>query len=125
MTREYNLPNGKTALFEYDEFGIGKVSIDAMDYLIAQLSKKNTTFGKWHPFRQERNSETGLWELAEPLPKKRQHILVSITVDGHERVQDDYFFDEGNGAWLTSGYEICAEAVAWMEMPEPYREEQK
>ena len=77
---------------------------------------------KWHKFRQEQNPETGLWELVEPLPKDGQHILITVAVEGHEPVQDDYWIDDAY-CCLDSGYELITEAVAWMPMPEPWKGE--
>ena len=78
---------------------------------------------QWIPFRQEQNPDTGLWEWVEPLPQNGQHILVSISIDGHEPVQDDYIYKDGFSCWLDSGYEIGVDAVAWMSLPEPYKED--
>ena len=77
----------------------------------------------WIPFRQEQDSDTGLWEWCEPLPKENQHILVTIAIEGHEPVQDDYWYTDGSGCYLDSGYDIGTEAVAWMPLPEPYKED--
>lgn len=41
---------------------------------------------------------------------------------GHEEVQQDEFYSD-DGCYLDSGYAIGAEAVAWMPLPEPYKEE--
>lgn len=38
--KEYKLPNGKTAVFEYDEYGIGKITIEAMDVLMEMIGAK-------------------------------------------------------------------------------------
>lgn len=35
--KEYKLPNGKTAVFEYDENGVGKITLECMDMLMGQL----------------------------------------------------------------------------------------
>ena len=35
--KEYKLPNGKTAVFEYDEYGIGKITLEAMDLLMGLI----------------------------------------------------------------------------------------
>lgn len=32
--KEYKLPNGKTAVFEYDINGVGKITLEAMDMLM-------------------------------------------------------------------------------------------
>ena len=39
MKKEYKLQNGHTAVFEYDENGIGKITVEAMDCLIDMLPK--------------------------------------------------------------------------------------
>ena len=36
--KEYKLPNGKTAVFEYDEYGIGKITIEAMDRMMELIN---------------------------------------------------------------------------------------
>ena len=36
-SKEYKLPNGKTAVFEYDGCGIGKITLECMDMLMGQL----------------------------------------------------------------------------------------
>lgn len=78
---------------------------------------------KWHKFEQIRNPETGLYEFVEPFPKVGQHILVSIALEGHEPVQDDYMVIDGCECYLDSGYNLITDAVAWMPMPEPYKGE--
>lgn len=35
--KEYKLPNGKTAVFEYDDNGIGRITLEAMDTLIGMM----------------------------------------------------------------------------------------
>ena len=37
-SKEYKLPNGKTAVFEYDDNGIGKITLEAMDYLLGTMT---------------------------------------------------------------------------------------
>ena len=36
----YEMPNGKTAIFEYDENGIGKITVEAMNRLMELLECK-------------------------------------------------------------------------------------
>lgn len=36
-SKEYKLPNGKTAVFEYDDNGIGRITLEAMDTLIGMM----------------------------------------------------------------------------------------
>lgn len=36
-SKEYKLQNGKTAVFEYDDNGIGRITLEAMDTLIGMM----------------------------------------------------------------------------------------
>lgn len=36
----YEMPNGKTVIFEYNEYGIGKITIEAMDVLMEMIGAK-------------------------------------------------------------------------------------
>lgn len=41
-TKMYKLPNGKTAIFDYDENGIGQVTVEAMDSIMDMLGAEPT-----------------------------------------------------------------------------------
>ena len=43
--KEYKLPNGKIAVFEYDTFGIGKITLECMDELIGMIADRPQ--GEW------------------------------------------------------------------------------
>lgn len=43
--KEYTLPNGKKAVFEYDVNEIGKVTLECMDMLMAMISDRPQ--GEW------------------------------------------------------------------------------
>ncbi len=36
-SKEYKLPNGKTAVFEYYDNGVGRITLEAMDTLIGMI----------------------------------------------------------------------------------------
>lgn len=38
--KKYKLTNGRTVVFEYDENGIGKVTVEAMDALMEMIGAK-------------------------------------------------------------------------------------
>jgi hypothetical protein len=80
---------------------------------------------KTRPLTEEEKEEHPEWDsiLDCKLPDDGQQILISVNVRGHERVQYDEFYTD-DGCYLDSGYEIGTEAVAWCELPQPYREEQ-
>ena len=37
--KEYNLPDGRVAVFEYDHDGIGKVTVESMDLIMGMMSE--------------------------------------------------------------------------------------
>lgn len=39
--KKYEMPDGRTAVFEYDENGIGKITIEAMDRIVELLNEKD------------------------------------------------------------------------------------
>ena len=45
QSKEYKLPNGKKAVFEYDVCGIGKVTLECMDELMAMIADRPQ--GEW------------------------------------------------------------------------------
>lgn len=47
--KEYELPNGRKAVFEFDENGVGKITIEAMDLLMGLIKADLVTCGecKW------------------------------------------------------------------------------
>lgn len=44
-SKEYKLPNGKTAVFEYDGCGIGKITLECMDELMGMIADRPQ--GEW------------------------------------------------------------------------------
>ena len=44
-SKEYNLPNGKKAVFEYDINGVGKITLECMDELMAMIADRPQ--GEW------------------------------------------------------------------------------
>lgn len=81
---------------------------------------------KTRPLTEEEKEEYPEWYsiLDCKLPDDGQQILISVSVHGHECVQYDEFYTD-DGSYLDSGYEIGTEAVAWMPLPEPYKERRK
>lgn len=40
--KEYKLKNGRKAVFEFDENGIGKITVEAMDRMMELLAEKDS-----------------------------------------------------------------------------------
>ena len=43
--KKYEMPNGKVVVFEYDAYGVGKITLEAMDSLIELAGERKE--GKW------------------------------------------------------------------------------
>ena len=98
--KEYILPNGKKAVFEYDVCGVGKVTLACMDELMEMIADRPQ---EWTP-------------CSERLPKSDYMCLVSCkTKKGVKSVNRAYY---SNGFWHGSGSMSGVEA--WMPLPEPY-----
>ena len=84
---------------------------------------------RWTPFalrpatdkEKEENPDLNYY-LDGKLPKDGQKILITVRLPGHEEVQVDEFYSDADGSYLDGQYEIGTEAVAWMPLPEPYKE---
>lgn len=113
------LPSAQPDLSEYSD----KLWEKAYERGKAEAQQRWIPF-KTRPLTEEEKEEHPEWDriLDCKLPDDGQAILVSIDLRGHECVQYDEFYSD-DGSYLDSGYEIGDEAVAWMPLPEPYREE--
>ena len=84
---------------------------------------------EWIPFKDREMTEEereiypeGCRLLDGPIPDDGQRILITVKYKGHESVQYDEFYLDGNGVGLDSGYDLITEAIAWQNLPEPYEE---
>jgi hypothetical protein len=98
-------------------------------YAIAELKDCYEPKRRWIPFKtrpltEEEKEEHPEWDciLDCKLPDDGQSILVTIRIGGHKEVQQDEFYSD-DGSYLDSGYEIGTEAIAWMPLPKPYKED--
>lgn len=115
---------------KYNGVMCGTCNLDGVADIIEDLPPAQPE-QKWIPFTkrpltEEERTENPYFDyiLDCKLPDDGQRILMSINIKGHEQVQlDEYYCDNGE-SYLDGGYEIGTEAVAWMPLPEPYKEEQ-
>lgn len=49
--KEYELPNGRKAVFEFDENGVGKITLEAMDYLMGLINTDSVNRSKMEKAR--------------------------------------------------------------------------
>lgn len=124
-SKEYKLPNGKKAVFEYDITGVGKITLECMDELMGMIADRLQ--GEWIP-------------CSERLPKEGEIVLVCMGLTEHKyeweeqriiefgRISSDRYDAEGTGwEWLNeSGADYWEpdygnSIVAWMPLPAPYK----
>ena len=125
QTKEYILPNGKKAVFEYDVCGIGKVTLECMDELMAMIADRPQ--GEWIP-------------CSERLPDEGEVVLVCMRIESHKakweeqrsiefgRISSDRYDYYGTGwEWLNeSGCDYWQadwnnSILAWMPLPKPWK----
>ena len=63
--KEYKLPNGKTAVFEYDVCGIGKITLECMDELMAMIADRPRGHWTKTDVATYRCSECGKIQIAD------------------------------------------------------------
>lgn len=115
MIKIYKMPDRRTAVFEYDENGVGKVTVNMMDFLMDMLAKAS-----WIPWTTEDDDR----------PKDRFYYLVSMR--SYKTPMKAKFYKEVLPYWRIFGTTIenteCVyfsdnEITAYMELPELYKEE--
>lgn len=118
MTKTYELPKegclgSRRIVAEFDENGVGKITIQALDSLISELNE----------YAEQR--QTGHWiPTSERLPEDRREVLV--TAYWHETYQVMMASYYGEGLWWCVPFNNCGEHMqrlkpkAWMPLPEPH-----
>jgi hypothetical protein len=95
------------------------------DMELQQFIKDFPKVGEWIPFEvteadeEEREAYGFAQMLRGKLPEEDEEILVTY-LNGH--VGEDVFMRDGYECYLDSGAEFVLDVVAWMPLPEPYRE---
>lgn len=62
-SKEYILPNGKKAVFEYDVCGIGKIALECMDELMGMITDRPQ--GEWVTVWDECGENENGYECSE------------------------------------------------------------
>lgn len=120
--REYR--NGTLGRMIEETEEVLKEAADAIEMLLAKLEARVQNC-EWILFK-EREADDEEREVYEcyamldcKLPDEDEDILVTYASG---RVGFDTFLTEGYEYYLDSGAQFISEAIAWMPLPEPYKE---
>lgn len=102
-SKEYKFADGRTAVFDYDENGIGKITLECMDALMGMITQQ------WIP-------------CSERLPKEEERVLVCSDKGDIEISMGCMFDSTGEFEWYTSGWKFGT-VVAWMPLPPVWKGE--
>ena len=110
--KEYKVADGRTAVFEYDENGIGKITLECMDVLMGMIPQ-------WIP-------------VSERLPSAEHNLegfLVTSKLPNYLEDDVDVFFEVYYNGQFGSHWDgeqlghVDDGVIAWMECPSPYKGE--
>lgn len=92
-----------------------------------EATEKQPKVGEWIPFKEKEADEEERevygcdMILIGELPEEDEDILVTYASG---KVDSDAFLREGYECYLDSGAQFISEAIAWMPLPEPYKEKE-
>lgn len=110
-SKEYKFSDGRTAVFEYDENGIGKITLECMDALMGMITQQ------WIPVSERLPKEEGVY----PVVINGTDPVLSVK---YEQGFAMGYFAPIDEAWEIDGHEDLIndlEVLAWMQLP-PYTE---
>ena len=123
--REYR--NGTLGRMIEETEEVLKEAADAIEMLLAKLEARDQN-GEWILFKEreaddEEREVYGCYAMLDcKLPDEDEDILVTYASG---RVGFDTFLTEGYECYLDSGAQFISEAIAWMPLPEPYKEDMR
>lgn len=113
-SKEYTLPNGKKAVFEYDACGVGKMTLECMDELMSMVADRP----QWVP-------------VSESLPELDEdgysaYVLISFSnctlpcIGQLRKTDGETHWYEGDDEKALDSFGLHVNA--WMQLPERYTE---
>ena len=135
--KEYEMPDGRKAVFEYDENGVGKITLECMDMLMGLINDRKTENCSEKPNNCETcaNGEGDieacgycrhgdLYEpMDEPTISKMEQVDKDINVRSKDEPQKDcksckHYHEE----WFGEECDSCCEYSDWQPKDEPQTE---
>lgn len=103
----------KKAVFEYDEYGVGMITLEMMDVLMDMIAKAS-----WIPCSERLPEQTGFYLIQHSRKYCEDEMAVAFYSVEEAKSDDDY-------TWEFETLSDVQEVVAWMPLPKPYKEEQE
>ena len=76
--KEYEMPDGRKAVFEYDENGVGKITLECIDMLMGLINDRKTENCSEKPNNCETCKHNKLeWNYAEIVYPTDEYIMVA------------------------------------------------
>ena len=101
-SKEYKFTDGRTAVFDYDENGIGKITLECMDALMGMITQQ------WIP-------------CSDRLPENE---VLCCDIHGNLMIGNMFVSEKSNtGYSAESEHEYMYDCIAWMPLPLPYKGE--
>ena len=127
QSKEYKLPNGKKAIFEYDiTTGVGEVDLECMDKLMAMITDRPQG---WIPVSEGLPEESGNYLIAdlEKIKKKyaepqesEEHVRPDITYEENELYREIEIFS-GDTKVGKAEVDIKNKMLSRLSIYEPYQ----
>ena len=127
-SKEYKLPNGKTAVFEYDHNGIGKITLECLDELMAMITDK---LQRWIPCNERLPKDLEIvnitWVNRRPAGyyagnKNKPFTATAIRYNDkwwwYSPICEDLLAEYGKSECDKMHPDI--EVTAWMPLPKPW-----
>lgn len=106
--KEYEMSDGRKAVFEYDENGVGKITLECMDELMEMVADRPQG---WIPCSERLPSEQGQYLVTFPPCNGDPWVDVLSFHKGK--------FYETDDEWGDVEYD---DVTTWMPLPKPYGE---
>ena len=100
--KEYELPKGRKAVFEFDENGVGKITLEAMDLLMGMV---NIDLIRCRECKWWDKLKGGIWETIEG-----EYGFCTLKVDAYNHFGGDNFCSYAERANATQRTQ-CVESV--------------